>query len=61
MSAVYAGSLFKYRPAPMKLYRPMVSVVAALSNRKDSLDLDLTPTISMCAIDPTPPESDSHF
>jgi len=27
--------------APIKLYRPIVSVVAALSKRNDSLDLDL--------------------
>lgn len=27
--------------APTKLYRPMVSVVAALSNKKESFDLDL--------------------
>ena len=28
-------------PAPTKLYLPIVSVVAALSNRNDSLDFDL--------------------
>jgi len=28
----------RYWPAPIKLYRPIVSVVAALSNKKDNLD-----------------------
>jgi hypothetical protein len=30
-----------YGPAPTKLYLPIVSVVAALSKRNDSLDFDL--------------------
>jgi hypothetical protein len=35
------GRKIKYAPAPTKLYRPIVSVVAALSKRNDSFDFDL--------------------
>jgi hypothetical protein len=45
--------LLVYAPAPTKLYRPIVSVVAALSNRNDSLDFDLK-TSSQPAVPPRP-------
>jgi len=37
----------RYWPAPIKLYRPIVSVVAALSNKKDNLDFALIQAVSM--------------
>lgn len=33
--------VMSHQPAPTKLYLPIVSVVAALSKRKESFDLDL--------------------
>lgn len=45
--------------APTKLYRPIVSVVAALSNRKESLDLDLPRRSVLGAVGQN--ESRTHF
>lgn len=39
--AAFPGLGIGEQPAPTKLYLPIVSVVAALSNRKDRFDLDL--------------------
>lgn len=42
LAALPGNRILKYRPAPTKLYRPIVSVVPALSKRNDSLDSDLS-------------------